>query len=396
MGTHLGRYGRDLPGEPDLAGLVERLCALPELGRLRLSSLEPLEVTPALIARAAGGKLCRHLHLPLQSGSDAVLRRMARPYDTQTYAELVLEVKRRQPGACLGADVMVGFPGETEAEFAETVAFLEALPLSYLHVFTYSSRPDTPAAALPGQVSGQIKKERNHVLQAISARKREVFAADQMVSGWRSYWKTLARGRRTGLSDNYLEVALAAAPVASRGLVAVEITRARGPALRPRNCVPRVNFRGAAASTLKPEGRSEARGVGGDTRTLPSALPTGPSFRFPRAVEFSAMPPETILVTGAAGFIGSHMCEALLLRGASVVGLDKVRSLLQPGAQAAQRTGDRGDGGARRRNFPAGRGTWGTRSCWSGCSGRSNSARSSIWRPRAGWGVLETRWATPA
>lgn len=221
IGTHLGRYGRDLEGEPDLAGLVERLCALPELGRLRLSSLEPLEVTPALqeLVAAGGlalqpgdlpgqGKVCRHLHLPLQSGADTVLRRMGRPYSAETYAALATDLCRRCPGLALGADVMVGFPGETEAEFQETYALLQALPLAYLHVFTFSPRPGTPAAAMPEQVPGQVKKERNHILRALSERKRAAFAASQQGARVEVVCEGAEGGAVYGLSDNYLRIGL--------------------------------------------------------------------------------------------------------------------------------------------------------------------------------------------
>ncbi|NLO74640.1 MAG: tRNA (N(6)-L-threonylcarbamoyladenosine(37)-C(2))-methylthiotransferase MtaB [candidate division WS1 bacterium] len=234
IGTHLGRYGRDLPGETTLAGLVERLTALPELGRLRLSSLEPLEVTPELIALLAAGKLCRHLHLPLQSGCDSVLARMNRPYDTAAYAELLAELERRVPGVCLGADVMVGFPGETETEFAQTLAFLERVPLAHLHVFTYSPRPGTAAAQMPGQLAGHLKKERNHVLRALAERKRQAFAATQVGKRLQVVLEThAATGEVYGLSDNYLEVALDGA-VGGRCLTLAEITRAEGDRLHGR------------------------------------------------------------------------------------------------------------------------------------------------------------------
>ncbi len=231
IGTHLGRYGRDLQGEPDLAGLVERLCDLSELGRLRLSSLEPLEVTPALQelvvaggsalepgSRPGRGKVCRHLHLPLQSGADTVLRRMGRPYCAEEYATLVTGLHTRQPGLAVGADVMVGFPGETEAEFGTTYALLEALPLAYLHVFTFSPRPGTPAAAMPDQVPGQVKKERNHLLRALSDRKRAAFALRQQGEPVEVVSEGGEDGTTYGLSDNYLRIGLPAGTGHFQGL----------------------------------------------------------------------------------------------------------------------------------------------------------------------------------
>ena len=245
IGTHLGRYGRDLPGETDLAGLVARLCELPELGRLRLSSLEPLEVTPALaeLVVAGGrslspgdlpgrGKVCRHLHLPLQSGSDSVLRRMGRPYAVEQYAALLVDLHRHQPGLAVGADVIVGFPGETEAEFEETRALVETLPRAYLHVFTSSPRPGTPAAEMPEQVTGQVKKDRVHLLRTLSERKREQFAAGQVGERLEVVMETREDGRRYGLSDNYLPVDLAPELGSAEGVVAVRITGNSGARLK--------------------------------------------------------------------------------------------------------------------------------------------------------------------
>lgn len=247
VGTHLGRYGRDLPGELNLSQLVEKICALPELGRLRLSSLEPTEVTPQLseqvaaggrclpadVSRLAPGKLCRHLHLPLQSGCDSVLRRMNRPYDTATYARLVQNLKQRQPGLCLGADVIVGFPGETEDEFATTRDFLEALPLSYLHVFTYSLRPGTPAADMPDPVPPEVRKQRNHILRALSERKRADFAASQIGERLELVLETGERAEAVyGLSDNYLRVSLDRADLRPGQLLAARVTGSHGGILR--------------------------------------------------------------------------------------------------------------------------------------------------------------------
>jgi len=243
IGTHLGRYGRDLAGEMDLSQLVEEICTLPELSRLRLSSLEPTEVTPQLseqvvaggrclppeASRPAQGKLCRHLHIPLQSGCDSVLRRMSRPYDTESYARLVYDLKQRQPGLCLGADVIAGFPGETEDEFATTRDFLEVLPLSYLHVFTYSPRPGTPASDLPDQVPPEVRKQRNHVLRALSERKRAEFTASQIGERLELVLEPGDRAEEVyGLSDNYLRVTLDQADLRPGQLIAVRVTGSAG------------------------------------------------------------------------------------------------------------------------------------------------------------------------
>lgn len=246
IGTHLGQYGRDLPNCPDLAGLVRELCSLPEVQRLRLSSIEPREITPAVLdLTAAGGraltgeglpgagKVCRHLHVPLQSGSDAVLQRMNRPYDTAFYRELVVRAAALDPALCLGADVIVGFPGETAAEFAETASFIESLPLAYLHVFSYSPRPQTPAADMPGQVQPEVKHQRSEVLRVLAEAKREAFA--QSLVGQRVEAVIQGRtdaGEWLGITDNYLEIAIAGELAPDRRLVACEVTTAAGPRLR--------------------------------------------------------------------------------------------------------------------------------------------------------------------
>lgn len=238
IGTHLGQYGQDLPEKTDLTTLIEQLLALPEVRRLRLSSIEPREITERLIAMLAHGgraldpsaphygKLCRHLHIPLQSGCDSVLQRMNRPYDTPFYAHLLERIHRLQPATCLGADVIVGFPGETEEEFAQTAAFIEALPLSYLHVFTYSVRRGTPAAKMPHHVPHDIAVKRNHFLRAISERKRKAFAAQMIGQILEIVLQTPdenKEGYLLGLSDNYLLVRVSASSERQQQLVVCEI-----------------------------------------------------------------------------------------------------------------------------------------------------------------------------
>ena len=238
IGTHLGRYGQDLPGAPDLAGLCRLISTEPSVRRVRLSSIEPREVTPELIALAAAGghardgegKLCRHLHIPLQSGCDTVLRRMARPYCTSFYAEPLRALHAAEAGICLGADVMVGFPGETEDEFEQTRAFLAGLPLAYLHVFTYSRRPGTPAAEMPDQVDYETKIARNHVLRDLSEAKRAAFAqanvGRQLEVVVETRHAATPAGRMTGLSDNYLQVQFPGDESLAGTLVTVAITAA--------------------------------------------------------------------------------------------------------------------------------------------------------------------------
>ncbi len=223
IGTHLGKYGRDLPQAVDLVALCDELTGLADLGRLRLSSIEPLEIPDSLVAMVAAGghalqpdasrpgqgKLCRHFHIPLQSGCDEVLRRMNRPYDTSFYASLITRIKAAEPRICIGADVIVGFPGESDEQFEQTRDFLASLPLSYLHVFTYSPRPGTAAAQMPGQLPGHVKKRRNHLLRELSERKRQAFGESLMGEVLEVVVERFAprqAGCLRGLTDNYMQV----------------------------------------------------------------------------------------------------------------------------------------------------------------------------------------------
>lgn len=236
IGIHLGKYGLDLEDAPDLTGLLRALIELPGLGRVRLSSIEPREVGPELIELVTGHpRLCRHLHIPLQSGCDTVLERMGRPYDTAFYADLLRRIHGAEPATCLGADVMVGFPGETDEEFETTFRLIEALPLNHLHVFTYSVRPGTRAADMPNQVPHEVKIARNHRLRDLSLRKRVDFArrvAGQTLSVVLERPAADLDGVFDGLSDNYLRVLVPAEERLRGRLVRVRTHSATGDVLR--------------------------------------------------------------------------------------------------------------------------------------------------------------------
>ena len=175
-GINLGRWGRDLAGKPRFADLVRAILAQTELEKLRVSSVEPMDWSDELIAIMAGSaRIARHAHVPMQSGSDGVLRRMHRKYRPWHYRERIHKIRTAIPDAAIGADVMVGFPGETDAEFEETRRAVEDLPFTYLHVFTYSPRPGTPAAAMEAQVTAQAAQERNRILRELAASKKLAF-----------------------------------------------------------------------------------------------------------------------------------------------------------------------------------------------------------------------------
>jgi len=176
-GIHLGTYGRDLDQKTSLQRLIEEILGnVPNLERLRLSSIEPLEVTPELIGLVASDpRLAHHFHIPLQSGSSRVLRAMRRPYQPEYYLDLVQRIRSEMDDASVGADVMVGFPGETDEEFTATFRLIEEAPLTYLHVFPYSARPGTPAADLKSQVPDHVSSFRAKSLRRLIARKRAAF-----------------------------------------------------------------------------------------------------------------------------------------------------------------------------------------------------------------------------
>jgi threonylcarbamoyladenosine tRNA methylthiotransferase MtaB len=209
-GINLGRWGREhnAPngGKARLADLVRHLLDETPVERLRLSSVEPMDLRDDLLDLMAGSpRIAPHVHAPLQSGCDAVLRRMRRKYRTRHYADRIERARRLMPDAAIGADVMVGFPGETDAEFEESRAFIASLPFTYLHVFTYSERPGTDAAGAAAQVPMPVRKERNRILRGLAARKNLAFRSSMV--GRTLSAVTLAGGALTG---NYLTVELAA------------------------------------------------------------------------------------------------------------------------------------------------------------------------------------------
>jgi threonylcarbamoyladenosine tRNA methylthiotransferase MtaB len=175
-GINLGSWGRDLTPRRDFLHLLEQILDNTGVARLRLSSIEPLDVSRDLIELfASTSRLAGHFHMPLQSGSDRILAAMHRWYRTEHYARRVELVGELLPHAAIGADVITGFPGETEGDHAATLQFIEDRPFAYLHVFSYSSRPGTRAAAVPDHVAPQIIKRRARELRALSEQKSAAF-----------------------------------------------------------------------------------------------------------------------------------------------------------------------------------------------------------------------------
>jgi threonylcarbamoyladenosine tRNA methylthiotransferase MtaB len=180
-GAHLGSYGYDLSPRVSLPALIEAVLEAAPPVRVRLSSLEPRWVSPGLLQLLRGEpRLCPHLHLPLQSGDDGVLSRMRRAYRSGPYEERALAAAEASPGMALGADFIVGFPGEDDAAFAHTTELVERLPYTYGHVFSYSDRPGTPAAALDAHVPPDVIHRRSAVLRGALGRKHEAFLSAQI------------------------------------------------------------------------------------------------------------------------------------------------------------------------------------------------------------------------
>lgn len=175
-GINLGRWGREAGSNMRLPDLLRRLLDETEIARIRLSSVEPMDFSDDLLGlMAESPRIAKHVHAPLQSGSDKILRAMHRKYRPRHYADRLAKARALMPDAGIGADVMTGFPGETDELFEESRQFIASMPYTYLHVFTYSERPGTPAAEMAGAVPMPVRKDRNHILRELAAAKNLAF-----------------------------------------------------------------------------------------------------------------------------------------------------------------------------------------------------------------------------
>ncbi len=231
-GVDLGTYGLDLLPPATLTELLHRLVMIPDLARIRLSSIEPMEFSADLIDFITESpKICRHFHIPLQSGCDSVLKRMNRHYTTADYSHIITSIHLRQPMACLGADVVTAFPGETDEEFQITYDFIRQSPLNHLHVFTYSRRDGTPAVHHKGHIDPQIARDRCHKLRELGHQKAMEFR--KQLIGQTLLAITLTETDKetslpTALSDNYIRILLKGPTVEPGRIIPVTIVECDG------------------------------------------------------------------------------------------------------------------------------------------------------------------------
>jgi threonylcarbamoyladenosine tRNA methylthiotransferase MtaB len=215
-GVHLGSYGHDLGCQRGLQRLVERALAETAVERLRLSSLEPWDLDAGFFEVFENPRLLPHLHLPLQSGCDETLKRMARRTSRAEFSELVRDARRAVPGLAISSDIIVGFPGETDEEFEQSIALVEELTFSRLHIFRYSRREGTPAAKMSAQVPGTVAQERSRRMHALAADLEHRFNSGLVGRTADVLWETAEDHgdalRWSGLTPNYVRVTTTTTP----------------------------------------------------------------------------------------------------------------------------------------------------------------------------------------
>lgn len=225
-GVNVGDYGKK--SRTNLLGLLRKMVTIEGLDRIRISSIEPNLLTPEILDFVASEtKMANHFHIPLQSGSDDILRGMRRRYDTTYYRDLIRNIRALIPDCGIGVDVIVGFPGETDQLFEKTSTFLAELHVSYLHVFTYSERPNTPAREFTHSVEPRVRFKRNEQLRLLSTKKRHEFATS--IVGQRMFVLMegdVEAGLRWGYTDNYIRVGLPENETVENTFVEADILRA--------------------------------------------------------------------------------------------------------------------------------------------------------------------------
>ena len=227
-GVHIGMYGKDLKLPKTLLDVIKKIEQISGLERIRLSSLEPNEINDDLLDWIVSSKkTCHHFHIPLQNGDDDILKRMKRNYNVEFFENVIRKIKDKLPHCGLGTDVIVGFPGETEKNFQNTVQLIKRLPFSYLHVFSYSKRPGTKAAQFADQVDPKIIKERSEILRQIAKQKKRNFYLSRVGQIERVLWEEEKKNNlMSGWTDNYVRVRTKANEKLVNQICRVKITSA--------------------------------------------------------------------------------------------------------------------------------------------------------------------------
>lgn len=231
-GIHLGAYGKDLSPRAELVTLMERVRNSNPIDRIRLSSIEPFELSEKILELASQSEIfCHHFHVPLQSGDDEILQKMGRPYSRKDFGDLIHKISKLMPDAAIGVDTLVGFPGESEAAFENTYELVEKLPISYLHVFPFSARPGTKAAKLPDKIHPEIIKRRCERLRTLGIKKRMVFYRNfigRTIPVLIETKREITAGLLKGISSNYLPVLIDAGDDLKNSIVNVRIEKCKG------------------------------------------------------------------------------------------------------------------------------------------------------------------------
>ena len=230
-GVNTGDFGlQDGQRVERFIDLIRKLDQVKEVDRFRISSIEPNLLTDEIIKFVAGSeRFMPHFHIPLQSGSDRILRLMRRRYQREIYTSRVAEIKKVMPDCCIGVDVIVGFPGETDADFEETYRYLNDLDISYLHVFTYSERDNTLAVTMPGSVPVNVRAERSARLHMLSDKKRRFFYESQVGKDFNVLFENdIENNRMHGFTENYIRVAADYDPLAVNDIRPITLTAING------------------------------------------------------------------------------------------------------------------------------------------------------------------------
>lgn len=228
-GIHLGGYGEDLIPQTTLFDLLKTIERIQPLKRVRLSSIEPMELNDDIIELVGSSKIfCRHFHLPLQSGDDTILKKMKRPYFSEDFRKKVMQVYHQIPEVAIGTDVLVGFPGETDDAFNNTLKLISTLPITYLHVFPFSPRKNTPAYSFSNKIPESIVKRRCKILRELSRTKKRRFYTQMIgktVTVLAEGTRDSKTGKLKGFSNNYLPVLLDGDGLPENTLVQARITK---------------------------------------------------------------------------------------------------------------------------------------------------------------------------